>query len=142
MATNARTATRKAKARTPRKVIGRTDDQPQITAAPPAPCPSPWERAWGRLGRDPRLAARRTVLAFALAMLAFSVAPVVNNLRGLQNKDYDLWYATGRAYLRGDRIYPTDHRPFPFMYPPSCGADARPGEPRGPDGVGRGAARG
>ncbi|MDR3637533.1 MAG: glycosyltransferase family 87 protein [Isosphaeraceae bacterium] len=59
---------------------------------------------------------------FGIAMIAFSVAPIVNHLRGLQNKDYNLWYATGQLALHGGLIYPTDHRPFPFMYPPGCAA--------------------
>lgn len=58
----------------------------------------------------------------AATMLGFSIAPLVNNLMGWRNKDYDLWYATGRLVLDGGTIYPKDGRPFPFMYPPSCAA--------------------
>ena len=53
-------------------------------------------------------------------MLAFSVAPVGNAFLGWKNKDYDLWYETGRLTAAGEVLYPTDGRPFPFMYPPSC----------------------
>jgi hypothetical protein len=68
-------------------------------------------------------AARRWVLvAFAVATLVFSVAPVANNLLGKPNKDYNLWYRTGRTVLQGGDIYPKDHHLFPFMYPPSCAA--------------------
>src|SRR5262249_43043708 len=56
----------------------------------------------------------------AVAMIAFSVAPLWNHFHGYQNKDYNLWYWTGRTILEGSGIYPTDHRPFPFMYPPAC----------------------
>lgn len=55
-----------------------------------------------------------------VAMIAFSVAPLWNHFHGFQNKDYNLWYWTGRTILQGGGIYPTDHRPFPFMYPPAC----------------------
>jgi hypothetical protein len=65
---------------------------------------------------------RRLAVALVVLMAAFSVAPVVNNLLGKPNKDYDLWYQTGRTILRGGDVYPTDHRPFPFMYPPAAGA--------------------
>jgi len=65
---------------------------------------------------------RRLAVIFAALAVAFSVAPATNNLRGFLNKDYDLWYQTGRAMLRGQDIYPTDHRPFPFMYPPAAAA--------------------
>ncbi len=66
--------------------------------------------------------ARRLVLLFALTMIAFSVAPLWNNFQGWINKDYTLWYRTGQFALHGVPVYPTDHRPFPFMYPPSCAA--------------------
>ena len=39
-----------------------------------------------------------------------------------QNKDYPLWYATGRAFLAGDDYYPPSAGTvFPFMYPPFAG---------------------
>lgn len=56
----------------------------------------------------------------AVLMLIFSIAPIGNRVLGLQNKDYDLWYATGQSILHGADIYPTDNRPFPFMYPPAA----------------------
>ncbi len=65
---------------------------------------------------------RRLVWMLAIAIVAFSVAPAVNNWGGWLNKDYDLWYQTGHKYLRGIDIYPTDNRPFPFMYPPAAAA--------------------
>lgn len=64
------------------------------------------------------------VMAFVLVvlMIAFSVAPARNHAHGWQNKDYNLWYQTGRAFLHGEAVYPTDSRPFPFMYPPCAAA--------------------
>lgn len=36
-----------------------------------------------------------------------------------RNKDYPLWYATGRAFMSGDDYYPpAAGTVFPFMYPP------------------------
>ncbi len=66
----------------------------------------------------------RVFLAHLLvAMIAFSVAPVLNCVRGkVFNKDYSLWYQIGRMAARGDAIYPKDGRPFPFMYPPPAAA--------------------
>ncbi|GAC1450908.1 MAG: hypothetical protein NVSMB9_35690 [Isosphaeraceae bacterium] len=59
-------------------------------------------------------------IGLSTLMVAFSVAPIGNNLLGWQNKDYDLWYLTGRTIWQGGAIYPTDNRPFPFMYPPAA----------------------
>jgi hypothetical protein len=55
-------------------------------------------------------------------MIGFSVGPVARSLVGKKNKDYRLWYQTGRTMLEGGEIYPRNHQPFPFMYPPSCAA--------------------
>lgn len=39
-----------------------------------------------------------------------------------RNKDYPLWYATGRAFLSGGDYYPpSPDTVFPFMYPPFAG---------------------
>ena len=67
---------------------------------------------------------RATWLLFALVatMIGFSVAPVVNDQVGRLNKDYVLWFATGRAVASGLPVYPEDGRVFPFMYPPSAAA--------------------
>ena len=65
---------------------------------------------------------QRLVWMLALLIVAFSVAPAVNNWGHWLNKDYDLWYQTGQKYLHGIDIYPSDHRPFPFMYPPAAAA--------------------
>jgi hypothetical protein len=83
---------------------------------------SPWNAAFARWNRDPRRAAHRTVALLVVALTVFSIAPIVNNLRGIQNKDYNLWYQTGQITMAAMEIYPTDHRPFPFMYPPTCAA--------------------
>ena len=66
----------------------------------------------------------RTWLVFGLAatIVAFSVAPLVNESLDRGNKDYALWYYVGRAVSRGIDIYPRDGRVFPFMYPPSAAA--------------------
>lgn len=85
----------------------------------------PLRRRWEALSRrcqdDPKTYRRLAACLVAL-MIAFSVAPAGNNLLGRLNKDYDLWYLTGRTFLRGGDVYPTDHRPFPFMYPPAAAA--------------------
>jgi len=75
-------------------------------------------------GDSARWAIRHTWLLFALAatMIAFWVAPIVNDQIGRLNKDYVLWYYTGRAVAQGLPIYPKDGRVFPFMYPPSASA--------------------
>jgi hypothetical protein len=65
---------------------------------------------------------RRLAILFAVGMLAFAVEPIGNNALGWLNKDYDLWYLYGQKFLHGQAIYPTDHRPFPFMYPPTAAA--------------------
>ena len=59
---------------------------------------------------------------FVILSIAFSVAPLANEVFDLLNKDYDLWHQTGRTALAGGILYPRDGRPFPFMYPPSCAA--------------------
>jgi hypothetical protein len=39
-----------------------------------------------------------------------------------RNKDYPLWYATGRAFLSGGEYYPPSaDTVYPFMYPPFAG---------------------
>ncbi len=63
---------------------------------------------------------RRLAALLVTAIITFSVAPVYNNLHGDHNKDYNLWYWSGRTYLEGSSLYPTDDRPFPFMYPPTA----------------------
>ena len=71
-------------------------------------------------GADSRRAIVRLGVVLALTIGAFSIGPLWNSLNGYKNKDYNLWYRTGQLALHGHHIYPTDHRPFPFMYPPSC----------------------
>ena len=67
---------------------------------------------------------RQTWLIFALlaTMIGFSAAPLINDAVGRLNKDYVLWFYTGRAVAHGLPIYPQDGRVFPFMYPPSAAA--------------------
>ena len=107
-----------------------TRPRPASTPASPGAPGAPHFRAplWRRLGPaagriegDPKVYQR---LAFGLAVLilVFSAAPLFNNLTGRPNKDYDLWYQVGRDYRQGLDIYPTDARPFPFMYPPAAAA--------------------
>ncbi len=61
-----------------------------------------------RRATSTRWAIRHTWLLFALAatMIGFSVAPIVNDQIGRLNKDYVLWYYTGRAVAQGLPIYP------------------------------------
>ena len=71
--------------------------------------------------RGPGRHEARILVALAIAMIAFWVAPILNCLREKPfNKDYTLWYLVGQQVLRGEEIYPKDGRPFPFMYPPPC----------------------
>lgn len=65
---------------------------------------------------------RGAVATLAIMMIAFSVAPLLNVVRGVEfNKDYDLWQITGKIVLDGKDIYPTTPGlPYPFMYPPAC----------------------
>jgi hypothetical protein len=74
-----------------------------------------------RWREHPRVYIRLGVL-LGLAIVAFSVGPIVNKARGDHNKDYSLWYWVGWNYARGADLYPTDGRPFPFMYPPTAAA--------------------
>ena len=87
--------------------------------------PAPSTRRNGLLSRllreEPRTY-RRLAILFAIVIAGFSVAPIVNNYQAIPNKDYNLWYATGWFYRHGEPIYPTDNRPFPFMYPPTAAA--------------------
>ena len=80
-------------------------------------------------GGGASLAKTYAVLAALLValMIGFSAGPVANAVTCKKNKDYTLWYQTGRFALRGADIYPKDDRPFPFMYPPSCAALLAPG---------------
>ncbi len=72
---------------------------------------------------ETRLIRRTWLLAgFAATMIGFSVAPILNDYLDRGNKDYVLWYYTGRAVSQGVEIYPKDGRIFPFMYPPSAAA--------------------
>ncbi|MFO0850200.1 MAG: glycosyltransferase family 87 protein [Gemmataceae bacterium] len=75
---------------------------------------------------------------FAVAALTLAAFPVVNHFRQpvgptptyelwasgahTLNKDYPLWYATGRRVVDGLPLYPTQPGvAFPFMYPPFAG---------------------
>jgi len=55
--------------------------------------------------------------AFLLLMVACSLPPTTNYLRGGGTKDYPLWFETGQKVLHGEQIYPVG-KSFPFMYPP------------------------
>ncbi len=53
-----------------------------------------------------------------------------------RNKDYPLWYATGRAFLAGQEYYPSDAGTvFPFMYPPFAALLLGLASGLGPDGM-------
>ncbi len=62
---------------------------------------------------------RNLSIALAAAMVVLSVSPIANNILGYWNKDYDLWFIVGWYYRHDGVIYPSDDRPFPFMYPPT-----------------------
>ena len=68
---------------------------------------------------DPKVF-RKLAIALACVMVAFSVAPIANHILGYWNKDYDLWFSVGWFYRHDGVLYPSDDRPFPFMYPPTA----------------------
>lgn len=75
---------------------------------------------WSRLIAS-YFATRAVRIIFAVLIIEFSLAPIINVLRHERfNKDYDLWQETGRIVLAGGDIYPRSPGPFPFMYPPAC----------------------
>ena len=107
--------------------------RPRPRALAPAPTPGPgrtWphpsgppsrERVRGGSGRPSPRTSSWMIGALGVAMAEFWVAPILNCLRATTyNKDYTLWYRVGRQVLGGMPVYPKDHRPFPFMYPPPC----------------------
>jgi hypothetical protein len=100
---------------------GSRPERPSKTLSRAGPLRRRWDALSERFASNPR-AYRWLIAVLAVLMIAFSVAPMANPLLGLLNKDYDLWYLTGQTYLHGHDIYPTDHRPFPFMYPPAAAA--------------------
>src|SRR6516225_12150004 len=58
-------------------------------------------------------------IVFVVAALSLSVWPLIPQLFGHgKSKDYGLWYAVGRAVLRGESLYPTGPQGFAFLYPP------------------------
>ncbi|GAC1336059.1 MAG: glycosyltransferase family 87 protein [Isosphaeraceae bacterium] len=64
---------------------------------------------------------RLSRVLLVVSMIAFSFAPVLRTFRHHPfNKDYILWYYTGRAVVDGNTLYPKGTKAFPFMYPPSC----------------------
>ncbi len=67
----------------------------------------------------PQAYARLTALLVVL-MVIFSSVPIYNNIIHRKNKDYDLWYRTGRTVLAGGDVYPRGPHLFPFMYPPAA----------------------
>lgn len=69
--------------------------------------------------RDEPKVYRNLGIALAAAMVVLSVSPIANNILGYWNKDYDLWFIVGWYYRHNGIIYPSDDRPFPFMYPPT-----------------------
>ncbi len=71
---------------------------------------------------------RQTQLVLWLAwlglMVGFSMPPLINHFRSGEgnNKDYDIWYGTGRTVLEGGDIYPRQMKKtnFEFLYPPAA----------------------
>ena len=64
-----------------------------------------------------RARALGTFAAVSLVLVAF---PIGTQLRGGNNKDYQLWYAVGQWVTQGEELYLRDDfgEPFPFLYPP------------------------
>jgi hypothetical protein len=75
-----------------------------------------------RRGEAPPWVYHQLIALLLAGMIGFSIVPVTKCVLGRKNKDYPLWYKTGRIVLAGDTIYPTDQREFPFMYPPAAAA--------------------
>jgi hypothetical protein len=65
---------------------------------------------------------RRLIVIFLIATVGFSIAPIVNQLRGGSTKDYPLWLDTGQRELHNQTPYYFDpvHHEYPFMYPPGA----------------------
>jgi hypothetical protein len=58
-------------------------------------------------------------IVFVVAALSLSVWPLIPQLFGHgKSKDYGLWYAVGRAVLRGESLYHAGSQGFAFLYPP------------------------
>lgn len=68
---------------------------------------------------DPRVY-RDLLIGLGALMAVFALFPLGNSLLGWWNKDYDLWFIVGWYYRHGGVLYPTDGRPFPYMYPPAA----------------------
>ena len=68
---------------------------------------------------DPKVY-RNLLIGLGALMAVFSIFPLGNSLLGWWNKDYDLWFIVGWYYRHGGVLYPTDGRPFPYMYPPAA----------------------
>ena len=100
---------------------GRPRPAVESGSTPDAPPKYFWQVLADQFRPEPQVY-RRLVVTLASLMAVFSIFPLANNVLGWQNKDYDLWYLTGQKFLHGIQIYPTDHRPFPFMYPPTAAA--------------------
>jgi hypothetical protein len=82
---------------------------------PTTPAPDP-------LTRSQRDIERLLILIFLAAAIAFSVAPILNQLKHGSTKDYPLWLDTGQRELHNQTPYYFDpvHHEFPFMYPPGA----------------------
>lgn len=82
---------------------------------PPISAPSPTSDEQRRRGQI-----RVFVIILAAVCVGFTILPVRTAIRKPNyDKDYSLWYDTGRQVLRGDALYPTTSgEQFPYMYPP------------------------
>ncbi len=118
MATDHLTGTEKSRMR---GRVTRVPQKDEILQESSAPASSPENIDGNAKGKQGK-AYLQLLALFAVLVIVFSVAPVTNVLKGKKNKDYPLWYDTGRTVVEGGDIYPKDPRPFPFMYPPSCAA--------------------
>lgn len=85
---------------------------------------------WRNIGQGGRLripAGYRVLIGVGVGlMLVFSALPMFNLLYRPpgHNKDYDIWYKTGRRVLAGQSLYTAHEQAgqevFEFMYPPSA----------------------
>ena len=72
-----------------------------------------------RIRNEPKVY-RYLAIGLATLMGIFSLSPIANYLLGYWNKDYDLWFSVGWYYRHDGVLYPSDERPFQFMYPPTA----------------------
>lgn len=61
------------------------------------------------------------IAVFLAVSIGFSILPIINSFKPEKgNKDYSLWYQTGREVLRGESVYALKNKAgeFEYLYPP------------------------